>query len=62
MSREELASNQRKTSIMQVRAWVARQAIALRAASVLEVARALNCDPKSIRNAMRKFGDHLKPT
>lgn len=62
MSRDELRSNQRSARIMQARAWVARQAIALRVASVLEIARALNCDPKSIRNALRKFGDLQETT
>jgi REP element-mobilizing transposase RayT len=61
LSREELASKQRNGRIMRARAWVARQAIALRVASVVEIARALNCDPKSIRNALRKFGDKSMP-
>lgn len=53
LSREDIRSGERRAVNAQVRAWVARHAVALGIATITEVGRALDCDPKSIRNALR---------
>jgi REP element-mobilizing transposase RayT/DNA-binding CsgD family transcriptional regulator len=57
LRRDDLASGARRAEFAHARAWIARQAIALRIATISEIARALGCDPKTIRNALRNHRD-----
>jgi hypothetical protein len=57
LRRDDLSSGARRAEFAHARAWIARHAVALRIATILEIARALGCDPKTIRNALRKHRD-----
>jgi putative transposase len=54
LNRGDLGGDRRGAKIMDARAWIASQAIALRIASIPEVARAIRCDPKTIRKALER--------
>jgi len=49
----ELSSISRKSSLVKARAWVVHQAVAVRVASVAEVARKFNRDESSLRHALK---------
>jgi putative transposase len=51
---EDLQSSNRQRGISRVRAWVARQAVARRAASISAVARRLNRDESTVRGMLEK--------
>jgi len=57
LCREDLESDRRTAQISRARAWIAHRAIKLRIATVTKIARSTNCDPKTIRNALRRPGD-----
>jgi hypothetical protein len=51
---EDLESGRRSTQIARARTWIAKRAIELGLATVSKLAHFLHCDPKSIRNALRR--------
>ena len=52
LRREEIGSGRRNIRIAQTRAWIAGEAIARRISTLTGVARAMNCDPKTIAKAL----------
>jgi putative transposase len=57
LSRHLFEANRRNPEIAAARAWIARRAIEGGIASLLEVARRLHCDPKTIRRGMCRYQD-----
>ncbi|MEJ0088091.1 MAG: transposase [Pseudomonadota bacterium] len=53
MRREEVESGRRNARVAQVRAWIASEAITRGLATLTGIARAMNCDPKTIARALR---------
>ncbi len=56
---EQLRSSSRDTYLMQVRGWIANQALLRRVANLSEVARAVGRDRSSLRNSMRRYPDEV---
>lgn len=54
LRRDEIAGHRRDARAASARAWIARQAVSLNIATVAETARAIGCDPKTIRNAFHR--------
>jgi putative transposase len=55
LTRSLLVSKLRKPIISEARAWIARRAAEERTANLTTVARELGCEPKTLREAMRRF-------
>ena len=54
LRREAIESGRRNARVAQTRAWIAREAIARGLTTLTGIARAMNCDPKTIRKALRE--------
>lgn len=54
---ELLTGPRRNPLVARARAWIAWQAIGDKRARLAEIARRLDCDPKSLRHAMKRFPD-----
>jgi REP element-mobilizing transposase RayT len=57
LHREDIQGHRRDHRVAAARAWIAREAMALCVATVSQLARAIDCDPKTIRNALRQPPD-----
>jgi REP element-mobilizing transposase RayT len=59
LARHQLFSMMRNDRIAAARAWIARQAMESRVATMTGVARRLGCDPQTIRRALERDENHL---